>query len=167
MSTLVRAEEILVYDADVDPSCEAIVVQCSDPRLQRAFREFTATELGLGAGDFMPLVVSGGASVLAHPQRLPKEFKFMRDRLEFYRAMMPSLRRVVLITHEGCRYSRALKKRVVGARDAPREETGHEDLKVVGAALASTLARLELTPELYYARFIGPGGARVSFERVV
>lgn len=166
MSTLARAEELLVYDADVDPSCEAIVVQCSDPRLQRAFREFTATELGLGAGDFMPLVVSGGASVLAHPQRLPKEFKFMRDRLEFYRAMMPSLRRVVLITHEGCRYSRALKKRVVSPRDAPRE-TGHEDLKVVRAALASTLARLDLTPEHYYARFIGAGGARVSFERVV
>lgn len=165
MTSQVQPEVVRVYDAEVDPLCEAIVVQCSDPRLQRAFREFCAAELGLAAGDFMPLVVSGGAAVLAHPERLPKEFKFMRDRLEFYRAIMPSLRRVILITHEGCRYSRALKKRVIGARSAP-QEVGHEDLRVVRAALASTLERLELTPELFYARFTGADGAQVSFERV-
>lgn len=95
MSAPARVKPTIGYDALVDPQCEAIVVHCSDPRFQRAFTEFTTRELGLGIGDFMPLIVSGGASVLAHPLRLPKEFKFMRDRLEFYRSVMPSLKRVV------------------------------------------------------------------------
>ena len=166
MNAAVEAEASLVYPALVDPRCEAMVVHCSDPRLQRAFREFTATELGLQVGDFMPLVVSGGASVLAHPSRLPKEFKFMRDRLEFYRSAMPSLKRVVLINHERCRYSLALAKRIVG-RGAVSEARGPEELRGVEAALAPTLAKLDLKVELFYARFVGPEGTDVFFERVV
>lgn len=165
MTAAIQLDGIRVYDADVDPQCEAIVVHCSDPRLQFAFRDFILTELGLGVGDFMPLVVSGGAGVLAHPLRLPKEFKFMRDRVEFYRAVMPSLKRIVLIHHQGCRYSRALRKRVVGAGGAA-DDAGHEDLRVVRAALAATLAHLDLAAELYYARFATPAGTQVTFERV-
>jgi hypothetical protein len=155
-------ELVPIYPALLDPHCDAILVHCSDPRFQPAFREFAATELGLGPADVMSLVVSGGASVLAHPLRLPKEFKFMRDRLAFYRAVMPSLKRVVLINHEGCRYSRALKKRVLGEG---AEDDGQHDLRVVRARLAPTLAQLELVPELFYARFC-EGGTHITFERV-
>ncbi|MBS1153325.1 MAG: hypothetical protein H6Q89_5023 [Myxococcaceae bacterium] len=165
MNAPILLEEELLYEALVDPQCEAIVVHCSDARLQRAFREFTVTELGLALGDFMPLVVSGGASVLAHPERLPKEFKFMRDRLEFYRSVMPSLKRVVLISHERCRYSQALKKRVLGRGVVP-EAQGPEDLRVVQAALAPTLAKLDLRAELFFARFAGPEGTQIRFDRV-
>ena len=109
----------------------------------------------------MPLVVGGGAGVLAHPERLPKEFRFLRERLEFYRNAMPTLRRLVLINHDDCLYYRALKRRVLGAA-APGEQRAHDELGLVRSVLERTLPGLGLGLELYFARI---QGAHVSFER--
>ena len=62
----------------------------------------------------MPLMIGGGAGVLGHPEQLPKEFKFLRERSELYREVFPSLQRVVLINHEDCRVLRIPEKKLLG-----------------------------------------------------
>jgi len=71
-----------VYEAMAQVRPEAVVVYCGDPRLQTAFEPFIEKGLKLPKGQYIPLVVGGGAGVLANPERLPKEFKFMKDRFE-------------------------------------------------------------------------------------
>jgi len=66
-----------------------------------------------GKGQFMPLTIGGGAACWATRQ-LPKEFKFLKERFELYREVFPSLRRVVLINHEDCRYYEFLKSKLFG-----------------------------------------------------
>ena len=90
------------------------MVYCGDPRFQEAFDGFIANELKLAKGQYIPLVVGGGAGVLAHPEKLPKEFKFMKERLELYSQAFHSIRRVILINHEDCKYYDSLKERVLG-----------------------------------------------------
>ncbi|HEY5909711.1 MAG TPA: hypothetical protein VJA21_03805, partial [Verrucomicrobiae bacterium] len=102
-----------LYRALPDAKPSAIVIYCSDPRFQPAFREFVEHELGLTDGMTIPIVVGGGAGVLGHPEQLPKEFKFLRERLEQYREIFPTVRRIVLINHEDCRYYESLKSRVL------------------------------------------------------
>ena len=91
-----------VYEAMPEAAPQAVVVYCSAPRFQVAFDQFIEKELGLAKGEFIPLVIAGGAGVLAHPERLPKEFSFMRERFELFRKNYPSIKRIVLINHEDC-----------------------------------------------------------------
>jgi hypothetical protein len=83
---------------------EAIVVHCSDPRFQRAFAEFIREELKLQDGSFIPLVISGGVGSLAEPLRLPKEFRFMKERLRMFLDRFESIHQLILINHEDCRH---------------------------------------------------------------
>ena len=104
----------MTYAAIQDPKPEAIVIHCSDPRFQAAFEQFIGHELHLAKGHYIPIVVGGGGGVLGHPEQLPKEFKFLKDRLEHYRRVFPTVRRIVLINHEGCRYYDSLKVKTLG-----------------------------------------------------
>ena len=147
---------------------EAVVVYCSDPRFQGAFEEFVEKELGLARGTFVPIVVAGGGGVLARPHELPKEFKFIKERLELARDNFPSIRRVILIGHEDCRYYESLRSRLLGilgakaaALVAPRG-----DLSAVAKLFQQLLAHLGMTVEMYYAKFADEGHTRVEFEKV-
>src|SRR5262249_51830633 len=123
-----------LYTAATDSKPAAVVVYCSDPRFQAAFSEFIQQELGLGPGQVIPLVIGGGAGVLGHPEILPKEFKFLKERLEAYRDIFPTARRIILINHEDCRYYAALKLKTLaflGSRLAPSPEHAREDLSLV------------------------------------
>ena len=158
-----------VYDALRDPKPEAIVVYCSDPRFQIAFDQFIQKELGLAKGKFMPLVVGGGAGVLGHPEQLPKEFKFLKERFELYRDIFPSLRRVVLINHEDCRYYDFLKTKLLGflgPRFTISREHAREDLSLVSRAFKRLLAHLGFTVEFYYAKFADAAQSQIVFEKV-
>jgi hypothetical protein len=111
------AETLRVYDIDKSAVPQAIVLCCSDPRFQTAFERFLREDLHLEKGQYIPIVVGGGAGVLAHPERLPKEFKFVRERLVHYRlSVFPTARRLILINHQGCRYYQGLKERALGYR---------------------------------------------------
>jgi hypothetical protein len=111
------------YDIDKSAIPQAIVLHCSDPRFQGAFEQFLREELHLEKGQYIPIVVGGGAGVLAHPERLPKEFKFLRQRLEHYRtSVFPTARRLILINHQGCRYYQGLKERALGYRVAKERD---------------------------------------------
>jgi hypothetical protein len=156
------------YAAIQNPKPEAIVIYCSDPRFQPAFREFIQKELGLAEGQYIPLVIGGGAGVLAHRDQLPKDFKVLKDRLEMHLARFSSIRRVVLINHEDCQYYETLRDKLPhlfsahlgGASDKQRR-----DLGTVATALLGLLSS-KLGMELYYARFQDPEHTRIVFERV-
>ena len=162
-------ENAIVYEAMPDAAPQAIVVYCSTPRFQMAFDQFIEKELGLAKGQFIPLVIAGGAGVLAHPERLPKEFKFMRDRFELFRKNYPSIRRIVLINHEDCAYYRMLTEKIPAflRRHADSEHhAARDDLGPIAAIFTRLLAHLGVQVELYYARFADADHTQVTFDRV-
>ncbi len=159
-----------VYDALLEARPEAIVVYCSDPRFQMAFEAFLGNELGLTKGRFIPLVVAGGAGVLARPQTLPKEFKFMKDRLDLFCSHFPSLKRVVLINHEDCAYYRWLAGTSAGLQTDRTEDLGTQprrDLQRIAGVFNRFLPHLGLSVELYCAGFADSGRGKVVFERIL
>ena|SRR6476646_4562559 len=158
------------YDTVPDPKPEAIVVHCSDPRFQPAFEQFIQTELKLPKGKYIPLVVGGGASVLAHPEQLPKEFKFLKERFEFYREAFPSIRRLVLINHEDCDYYASAQQKLLSFINPQRLASAR---KASGGAFAflsknflHLLAHLGLTIDLYHAHFTDPARTKIAFEKI-
>ncbi len=158
-----------LYTAVPDPKPGAIVVCCSDPRFYGAFQEFIHHELGLEDGEFIPIFVGGGAGVLGHPELLPKEFKFLRERLEHYQRIFPTARRLILINHEGCRYYESLKAKTLkflGSHLAPSPEHAREDLSLVVRAFQIVLGHLGYTLECYYASFADPDRTRIKIEKV-
>ena len=158
-----------LYQAIRDPKPEAIVVYCSDPRFQTAFDDFIQKGLGMAKGSYMPLVIGGGAGVLGHPEQLPKEFKFLKERLEVYRDVFPSLRHVVLINHEDCRYYQFLKSKLLaflGPRFVISPEHAREDLSLVSKVFKHLLPHLGFTTEYYYARFADPEHKQVVFDKL-
>jgi len=158
-----------LYRAVPDAKPTAIVIYCSDPRFQTAFHEFVEHELGLGEGMTIPIVVGGGAGVLGHPEQLPKEFKFLRERLEQYKDIFPTVRRIVLINHEDCRYYETLKSRVLsllGSRFNLARHFEREDLSLVSGAFRHFLSHLGYTIDFYYARFADPGHTKIEIEKV-
>jgi len=158
-----------VYEAMPDVAPQAIVVYCSTPRFQMAFDQFIEKELGLAKGQFIPVVVAGGAGVLAHPERLPKEFKFMRDRFELLRRNYTSVKRVVLINHEDCAYYKMLTEKIPGFLRPHVDDPNHrsrEDMELIGAVFHRLLAHLGLQVELYYAHFVDGDPTKVIFDRI-
>lgn len=158
-----------LYSVVPDPKPGAIVIHCSDPRFQPAFEQFLQNELGLAKGHYVPIVVGGGAGVLGHPEQLPKEFKFLKERLEYYRSLFPTARRIILINHEDCRYYESLKSRVLavlGSRFGLGRGCARQDFSLVSQAFQRLLAHLGYQVEFYYARFADPEHKHVELERV-
>jgi hypothetical protein len=146
----------------------AIVIHCSDPRFQKAFAEFIHGELGLETGEYVPLVVSGGVASLSEPLKLPKEFKFMKERIELFLERFDTIRRIILINHEDCRHYDALKDlfgRIFLQRMSHISEKQRDDLKTVARTLLG-LAAPGVGLEMYYARLSGVDLKEVVFERV-
>jgi hypothetical protein len=149
-----------------DPT--AIVIHCSDPRFQKAFKEFINNELGLKDGDYIPLVISGGAGSLSEPLKLPKEFKFMKERIEYFVKRFDSIKRIVLINHEDCKYYESMKNYLGNSflnRVANLIERQKVDLKSVAKNLLSFFGS-RIQGELYYAHFADEKKQSVTFEKI-
>lgn len=147
---------------------EALVVYCSDPRFQSAFQQFIKNELGLSPGEYIPIVIGGGGGVLAHPEQLPKEFKFLKDRFEMHMHRFPSISRIVLINHEGCDYYEGLKdrlKHLFGPLASSTTDKQRNDLKGVARKLIGMVLP-GVNIELYYAHLDKPDGDSVVFDRI-
>jgi len=146
----------------------AIVIHCSDPRFQKAFADFIRGELGLHDGEYIPLVVSGGVASLSEPLKLPKEFKFMKERIELFLERFDTIRRIILINHEDCRHYEALKDllgRIFLQRMEHISEKQRSDLKTVARTLLG-LAAPGIGLEMYYARLGGVASKEVVFEKL-
>ncbi len=155
------------YDL-LDAAPEAIVVHCSDPRFQRAFADFIRNELRLEEGKYIPLVVSGGVGSLSEPFVLPKEFRFMRERLRMFLERFDSIKRVVLINHEDCRHYDWLW-RFIGQLFLQRfhnmPERQRADLKKVAKVILE-LTAMKIETKLYYAKFADTSRNKIVFEEV-
>jgi len=158
-----------LYEALPQAHPEAVVVYCGDPRLQTAFEPFIEKELGLQKGQYIPLVVGGGAGVLANPERLPKEFKFMKDRFELIHRAFPSVTRAVLINHEDCIYYRLLAEKIPGflMGDAAKlKDRPGEDLDLIAGVFDRFLSHFGFKPEFYYGKFVSDDHSKVAFDRM-
>ena len=160
-------QAIRIYNL-IEAAPEAIVVHCSDPRFQQAFVEFIQNELELRSGSYIPLVISGGVGSLAEPLKLPKEFRFMKERLRMFLERFESIHRLILINHEDCRHYEWLQNYIGGLflqRFHNLAERQKADLKKA-AQLVLGLTSLKLDLELYYARFADARKSKVIFEKV-
>jgi hypothetical protein len=157
-----------VYKVIPQVEPQAIVVYCCDPRFQTAFGPFVEKELGLAPGQCIPLVVAGGAGVLANPDRLPKEFEFLKDRLELFHAHFASIRRLILINHEDCAYYKALAGKTpdLWTYAADLCHWPREDLGRIAQTIDQRLSHLGWKAQFYYAAFVHGDRGKVAFDRI-
>jgi hypothetical protein len=156
-----------VYHAATNPAPRAVAVYCSDPRFHAAFEQFIENELGLPKGEYIPLVVAGGAHACSNPLRLPKEFKFMKDRLQLYKDRFASINRIILIGHEDCKYFDSVKNRILGFMGVGVTDM-IEHHKTSLSLLPETVARVipGVKIESYYAKFCDPAHSQIIFDPV-
>ena len=77
---------------------EAIIIHCSEPQFQKAFRQFVSRELGIK--NPIPVILPGGIHDFLSPTRV-KAARLLIAHLEFM-IKEGGVRRIVIINHEGC-----------------------------------------------------------------
>ncbi len=92
------------YKLDTTPP-EALVIHCSDPRFQTAFRRFVTEDLGMKA--YAPLVIGGSIHAFGSQQFLPKNFKVLWEQIKFF-IKEAGIKQVVIINHEDCKWYNAM-----------------------------------------------------------
>jgi hypothetical protein len=100
--------------------------------------------------------------------RLPKEFKFMKERIEQFLKRFDSIGRIILINHEDCRHYEVIRS-IIGNlflnRVRDMMERQRIDLKTVSRTLLGLLsAKVEVY--MYYARFTDSERKKIVFEKV-
>lgn len=154
-----------IYPVLKEATPEAVVIYCGDPRFQAAFRKFIESKLGLIQGMYIPFVIDGGAGVLGRPESLPKEFKFMKERLEMFKERFGSIRRIILINHEDCTYYDLLSHKLSFLIPS-HLHLPHEDMKLIHQVFTRLLSHLGMNLELYYAKFIDERHTQITIEPV-
>jgi carbonic anhydrase len=86
---------------------ETLVIHCSDPRFQTAFRRFI-TEI-LGIRNYAPIAIGGGVHALGVPNTMPENYKSLWAQIEFFIAE-GQFRQVIIINHEDCRWYRKMEQ---------------------------------------------------------
>jgi hypothetical protein len=155
------------YPAFPHPEPKAIIIFCGDPRFLEATTSFITEELGFKLGEYLPLSLPGGIASLSEPFALPKDFKVLKEGLQFYLEHMSSITEVILINHEDCRKYHALAEKLgaLGMIRGPMEERQYADLKKV-AIVASNLVARRITVRQYYAKFANEEHTQVVFVAV-
>jgi len=144
---------------------EVLAIFCGDPRIQRPVNEFLHQTLGLTDGAYVPLTVPGGVASFTEASALPKEFKYVKDAVELYLTLFPSIGRIILINHEDCGKYKALREKIGPFfRLAENLTQRHvDDLAVVEKVLQAMLPR-RVSFERYYAKFANPEHTQLIFE---
>ena len=155
------------YAAFPHPEPKAIILFCGDPRFLSATTSFITEELGYKEGEYLPLSVPGGIASLSEPFALPKDFKVLKEGLQFYLEHMGSISEVILINHEDCRKYHALVEKlgILNKLRGTMAERQLDDLKKVGE-LASGLVARRIKVRQYYAKFANEEHTQVVFEAV-
>jgi hypothetical protein len=153
------------YPAFPHPEPKAIILFCGDPRFLTATMSFITGELGFREGEYLPLSLPGGIASLSEPFALPKDFKVLKEGLQFYLEHMGSISEVILINHEDCRKYHALVEKLGTLKmiKGTMEERQYADLRKV-AVVASNLVARKITVRQYYAKFANEEHTQVVFE---
>lgn len=145
---------------------EGVAIFCGDPRIQKPVNEFIHQTLGWKDGMYVPVTVPGGIASLTEESTLPKEFKYVKETVEFYVTQFPSIRRIDLFNHEDCGKYKALLGKIGPsfrlAGNMPQRQI--EDLAIAEKMLLSVLRR-PVSFERYYAKFANPEHTKLLFEK--
>ena len=83
----------MMYKINSSPP-QALVIHCSDPRFQRAFREFITDELGIS--NYIPIVIGGGVHAMVMKTHLPENFENLWEQIDFF-LKETKLKQVIII----------------------------------------------------------------------
>src|SRR3989344_2761425 len=78
---------------------DTLVIQCSDPRFQEAFRTFIQEEFGIKT--YSSIVIPGASQVLTFSDFLPNLAVSLSRQLKFL-VKEQGLKRLIIITHDEC-----------------------------------------------------------------
>ena len=147
---------------------KALIIHCSDPRFQRAFREFKSKELGLEEGQYIPLIVPGSVASMCLGTFLPKNLKIMREQIELLLEHYhdPS-ERIILINHEECRSYGVMVARLQHVLTSDVGAKQMDDLEFAAGLIRQIATRYGAHPkiEMYMARVRKEDG-EIFFERL-
>jgi carbonic anhydrase len=138
---------------------DTVIISCVDGRWRAQIQEFTVNYLKADLhADF--LAVPGGIEPLTLFDLMPKDFNFLRRRLE---ALVEGhgTKRIVAIAHQDCSW---YKDHTIFSFKLELRERQLRDLKRVAERLRETFP--DLTVETYFARLEGTSPERVVFEQV-
>jgi len=138
---------------------DTVIISCVDGRWREPIQEFTINHLKADLhADF--LAVPGGIEPLTLFDLVPKDFSFLRRRLE---ALVEGhgTRRIVAIAHQDCGWYRQRRILPVTIDLRGRQIA---DLRRVAARLRETLPAVAI--ETYFARLEGNDPQRVVFDSV-
>lgn len=136
---------------------DALVIHCSDPRFQRAFKQFVYSELNIQTPMF--IVLPGVSSHFGVQGALPKNWYGLKESIATMTGVH-KVPRVILINHDDCKgYAKIAS--LIG-RIVPMKE-----LQSKHARALAEFIRKEYLPnaeiEAYQAKLIGQ---EIEFERV-
>jgi hypothetical protein len=138
---------------------DTVIISCVDGRWREHIQEFTVRQLGADLhADF--LAVPGGIEPLTLFDLVPKDFNFLRRRLESL-LEAHGTKRIVAIAHQDCAWYKSRKFLSVKIDLRDRQIA---DLRRVAARLRDTFP--EVAVETYYARLEGRDPERVVFDAV-
>jgi carbonic anhydrase-like protein len=138
---------------------DTLVISCVDGRWYPHIVEFARRQLAAGSGiDF--LAVPGGIEPLMLFDLVPKDFSFLRRRLEGLVAAHGT-RRIVAIAHQDCAWYRMRK---IGPIVADLRERQISDLRGARARIRDMFD--DITVETYFARLDAAAPQHVVFDVV-
>ena len=138
---------------------DTLVVCCADGRWSAAIQEFLAAHLGTTCHADI-ISVPGGIEPLTLMDVVPKDFSFLRRRLEAL-VQGHGTRRLVAIAHEDCSWYRVHR---VGPVKVDLRTRQLHDLRRAAARIHAMFPQIAV--ETYYARLAGGPPPRVVFEVV-
>lgn len=151
-----------VYESSLawDPQRpQTTIITCVDGRWYPHFQEFARVHLNAGPRtDFV--AVPGGIEPLTLVDLVPKDFNFLRRRLESL-VEAHGTRRIVAVAHQDCAWYRARK---IGPITIDLRERQIADLRRAASKLREMFAGI--TVETYFARLSGTSPERVVFDVV-
>ena len=138
---------------------DALVIHCSDPRFQEAFRRFIKDELKIE--HYVPVVIPGSVSSIGIQDLQPKYFKTLYQYLKVL-TDVNKVPRIIIINHEDCRGYQSIKGFIL-ARRATIPEQQRRDLRA-GAELFNDLLPGSHV-ELYQSRITEDRA--ITFEKIL
>lgn len=151
-----------VYESSLawDPQRpQTTIITCVDGRWYPHFQEFARVHLNAGPRtDFV--AVPGGIEPLTLVDLVPKDFNFLRRRLESL-VEAHGTRRIVAVAHQDCAWYRARK---IGPITIDFRARQIADLRQAASKLREMFAGI--TVETYFARLGGTSPERVVFDIV-
>lgn len=133
---------------------DALVIHCSDPRFQKAFRRFLKNELGVK--NPVPLLLGGSVHPFGSRATFMENFQMLRQQIKFF-LEEGKIIRVVIINHDDCKWYQKFKDEMSGAA------VQQKMIRDLLSAAEYIIDSFSIKVETYFARL---KGKEIIFEEV-